>query len=156
MVRLAPAAVALCCTGSALAACNYGTSYFPREPNVTVRDFGYTGLNGPLNWYDLNKTANKLCATGSRQSPININASIPAPPGSSVSFEVDSYPHGALFENLGVTVEVPANGTLVADNKTYSLAQFHFHTPSEHRIQLEYFLMEAHFVFEAAGEPLLP
>ncbi|PNY28636.1 Uncharacterized protein TCAP_01439 [Tolypocladium capitatum] len=150
MVQFASTTVALLCwAGYVLAACNYGTSYFPREPNVTVGSFGYTGLNGPLNWYGLNKTANKLCATGRHQSPININASIPTSSDGFVSFKIDSYPEGAVFENLGTTLEVPANGTLVTDSKTYGLTQFHFHTPSEHRIELEHFPMEAHFVFEA-------
>jgi hypothetical protein len=63
-----------------------------------------------------------------------------------------------IFENLGTTgqqlgklsrwpdidttsriVEVVANGTLTADDDTsgltWQLAQFHFHTPSEHRVE---------------------
>lgn len=147
------AASLLALAGAAVAACNYGTSFFPREANVPVGAFGYTGLNGPLNWYGLNKTANKLCAKGRNQSPINLNASIPVSPGKVAAFKVDNYPHGSKFENLGTTVEVPANGTLTAGGRTYSLAQFHFHTPSEHRVELEYFPMEAHFVFQAKGKP---
>ncbi|KAH6971990.1 alpha carbonic anhydrase [Ilyonectria destructans] len=148
------AASLLALAGAAVAACNYGTSFFPREANVPVGTFGYTGLNGPLNWYGLNKTANKLCAKGRNQSPINLNASIPVSPGKVAAFKVDNYPHGSKFENLGTTVEVPANGTLTAGGRTYSLAQFHFHTPSEHRFELEYFPMEAHFVFQAKDKSI--
>jgi carbonic anhydrase len=36
--------------------------------------------------------------------------------------------------------------------KTYDLAQFHFHTPREHRVNEEIYMMELHFVFEAAGK----
>lgn len=156
MVQLASITVSLLSwAGYALAACTHGTPYFPREPNVTVDSFGYTGLDGPLNWYGLNKTANKLCSTGRHQSPINLNASIPTSSDCSISFKVDSYPQGAVLGNLGSTLQAPANGSLVADNKTYALTQFHFHTPSEHHVELVDFLMEIHFVFEADGEKFL-
>lgn len=138
--------------GNAVASCDYRTSHYPQEANVPVGKFGYTGLNGPLNWYNLNQSANQLCAKGQNQSPININSSIPTIDGNNVQVHIDSYPNGSTFENLGTTIEVPVNGTLTVDNKTYKLAQFHFHTPSEHRIDLEYFPMELHFVFETDGK----
>jgi carbonic anhydrase len=142
--------------GKALAACNYGTYDYPREPNVPVSSFSYTGLTGPLNWYGLNKTANALCAKGMNQSPINFNASsCAAKNDSSVVFKVVDYPNGAEFENLGTNVEVVANGSLTVASKNYTLAQFHFHTPSEHRVDQEYASMEAHFVFSAPGTVLL-
>jgi carbonic anhydrase len=137
--------------------CNYGTSHFPREASVPVNNYSYTGLSGPLNWYALNKTANALCSIGTHQSPIDIgNSSGTHPaPGRSIYVSIPNYPQGAEFDNLGTTVEVEVNGTLVDGlvdgSKTYNLTQFHFHTPSEHRINDEYFAMEMHFVFEAAG-----
>jgi carbonic anhydrase len=141
----------------ASAACNYGTSAFPRLPQVAVSKFTYTGLTGPLNWYGLDKTANGMCAKGTNQSPINIDTSkITIDKGSTLSLDIPAYPEGAVFENLGTNVEVVVNGTLVDGGKTYSLAQFHFHTTSEHRVNDEYSLMEVHFVFEAAGMMPLP
>ncbi|KAL6877731.1 alpha carbonic anhydrase [Trichoderma longibrachiatum] len=141
---------ALSLVAPALAACDYGTHLNPRsEGAVPISTFGYTALDGPLNWHGLNTTANALCATGKHQSPINIDASVSKIPGSSVEFVVDAYPFGAEFENLGTTVEVPVNGTLWADGKMYRLAQFHFHSTSEHRVEQEYFPMETHFVFSA-------
>ncbi|VUC29372.1 unnamed protein product [Clonostachys rosea] len=140
---------------TALAVCNYGTTHFPREPNVPIGTFGYTGLDGPLNWYSLNKSANMLCAEGHFQSPINLNSSIPTAPGNrGLTLNITSYSEGAELENLGTTLEVPANGTFTTADNTYNLAQFHFHTPSEHRIELEYYPMEAHFVFQAANKSM--
>jgi carbonic anhydrase len=55
----------------------------------------------------------------------------------------------------GMEVVMP-NGTLVVNGTTYPLAQFHFHTPSEHRINNEYFQMECHFVFETSSTYLNP
>ena len=93
-----------------------------------------------------------MCDKGTNQSPIDIGTSnITITRGSSVSLNIPSYPHGADFENLGTNVEVVVNGTLIDANKTFSLAQFHFHTPGEHRINDEYYPMEIHFVLEAAG-----
>ncbi|KAH6608242.1 hypothetical protein Trco_004555 [Trichoderma cornu-damae] len=150
MTRLAHlTAVALSLAAPVLAACDYGTHLYPREKAVPVSTFGYTGLTGPLNWLGLNKTANKLCATGHHQSPINLDSHISTVEGSSVSFSVEAQPWGAELENLGSTVEVPANGSLKAGGKAYELAQFHFHTPSEHRVDMEYYPMEVHFVFSA-------
>ncbi|UKZ81812.1 hypothetical protein TrVFT333_009586 [Trichoderma virens FT-333] len=153
MTRFAQfAAIALSLAAPALAACDYGTHLNPRSESVPISTFGYTGLTGPLNWFGLNTTANKLCATGKFQSPVNLDSSISTVHGSSITFKVDSYPFGSEFENLGTTVEVPVNGSLVSDGKTYKLAQFHFHTPSEHRVDLKYFPMEVHFVFSAADK----
>lgn len=138
---------------SANCSCNYGTSHFTREALVPVNNFSYTGLTGPLNWYGLNKTANVLCSTGTHQSPIDIGNSsgVWTAPGNSIKVSIPDYPSGALFENLGTTVEVVVNGKLMDDKKIYNLSQFHFHTPSEHRLDDEYFAMEMHFVFEATG-----
>jgi len=37
------------------------------------------------------------------------------------------------------------------NGKEFELKQFHFHTPSEHTIDGEYFPLEMHMVHEAAG-----
>jgi carbonic anhydrase len=140
--------------GTASANCAYGTSSFPREAQVPVSKFSYDALGGPLNWYGLNETANYACDNGTHQSPIVIDGSISVVPGSSItSFAAANYPEGAEFENLGTNVEVVVNGTLVDGNSgtNYSLAQFHFHTPAEHRINDEFYPMEMHWVFESAG-----
>jgi hypothetical protein len=136
----------------AAANCGYGTSLYPRLPNVKVSTFGYDGLSGPLNWYGLNKS-NSACDTGKTQSPIVINSSISCVTGDSVQWQVPDYPQGAEFENLGTNVEVVVNGTLQDPSSgiTYKLAQFHFHTPAEHRVEDEYYFGEMHWVFESAG-----
>lgn len=141
----------------ATANCAYGTSLSPRIagllPDVNVSTFSYDGLSGPLNWFGLNKTANSVCSTGSQQSPIVINSTIATVRGSTINWTVANYPQGAKFENLGTNVEVVVNGSLVdtASGVEYSLAQFHFHTPAEHRVGDEFFPMEMHWVFESDG-----
>jgi hypothetical protein len=135
--------------------CVYGTSTFPRREQVTVSTWGYDALKGPLNWYGLNETANYACDKGSNQSPIIIDSTISVLSASAITnFFVVDYPYGAEFENLGTNVEVVVNGTLVDGNSNtaFKLAQFHFHTPAEHRINSEFYPMEMHWVFESDGK----
>lgn len=139
--------------GHALCNCAYGTSMFPRLPDVPVMKFGYDGLKGPLNWFGLNETANGMCDKGSNQSPIVINSNITMDEGSKSQWSVPDYPQGTKFENLGTNVQVVVNGSLVDTEAetSYKLAQFHFHIPSEHRIDDEIFASEMHWVFESEG-----
>jgi carbonic anhydrase len=155
MVEMHLILIALSSLLSTIAAnCAHGTSLFPRLPNVTVNTFSYDGITGPLNWLALNETANKACDVGTQQSPIVLNGSIPQVPGSSIIFSPEDYPDGAKFENLGTNLEVVVNGSMVdtATGTSYTLAQFHFHIPAEHRVEEEFFAMEMHWVFESAGE----
>lgn len=141
---------------SASASCAHGTSLHRRvEGELNPAEFGYTDPIGPLQWSKL-KAENNLCLTGTRQSPINLEtASVTHDAGSTYKLTIADT-DGSEFENLGTTVEVLVNGTLQTATKCYSMKQFHFHTPSEHMIDGEYFPMESHFVFEAAGMHLLP
>ncbi|KAI9372356.1 putative carbonic anhydrase [Aspergillus egyptiacus] len=136
---------------SATASCLHGTSLLPRSADgvVDINPYNYTNLGGPTNWYGLDKEKNGDCSKGKNQSPIDIvtNEIDYVTPGS-LKFDIPSA-GGIKFENLGSGLEVVlTNGSLAVDNKTYELSQFHFHTPSEHRVNEEYFPMEAHFVFE--------
>ncbi|KAL8812136.1 MAG: hypothetical protein Q9200_001253 [Gallowayella weberi] len=119
--------------------------------NVQVAQFGYTGLQGPAHWHKLTPN-NSICATGEHQSPINIASTnitfLQGAAGPKLNYPAIK---SATFENLGSTVEVlSTTGTLEWDNKTYSLKQFHFHTPSEHRINEESFPLEMHLVHTSA------
>ncbi|RPB01734.1 carbonic anhydrase [Choiromyces venosus 120613-1] len=130
--------------------CMYGTSLFPRSEGaatVEVSKFGYTGLQGPLNWAAL-AAENSACATSKVQSPINIDSTVQL--AAEVPKVVIADVEAAEFENLGTTVEVIVNGTTTFGGTEFSLKQFHFHTPSEHRVAEEYFPLEVHMVHEAA------
>ena len=94
------------------------------------------------------------CATNTIQSPIDVtNQSTVAVAGSTLNIE---FPDTATaeFENIGTTVEVVMEGkgakTTIA-GKEFELKQFHFHSPSEHTVDGEYFPLEMHMVHEAAG-----
>ena len=143
---------------SVTASCLHGTSLLPRSADGTVdiNSFNYTNTGGPLTWYGLNEK-NSACSKGKHQSPIDIvTHDIDYATANSIRFNVPSADN-TKFENLGSGLEVVlTNGTLVTSTSSYKLAQFHFHTPSEHRINEEYYPMEVHFVFENSGKlPLL-
>ena len=142
--------LSLALAGRALSHELHGTTFHPRAEFVSP-SFGYHGLKGPTNWFGINPEANALCAKGTNQSPIDVTASTCGPKSANPVFRVPAVPEGAEFLNLGTTVEVVANGTLVNGDKTYNLVQFHFHTPSEHSIDGKYYPMEVHFVFQAQG-----
>ena len=82
-----------------------------------------------------------------------IDSTISYVPGSSIEWTVPNYDEGAEFENLGTNVEVVVNGSMVDRNsgKHFELAQFHFHTPAEHRVDDMFYPMEMHWVFESDG-----
>src|SRR5437016_6212769 len=147
--------IALTSLGTSVSAsCLHGTNLQPRRlikydeesKTVEVSKFGYTGLQGPLNWAGLSEE-NAACRESNNQSPINL--ADPQVEQIAPNIMQLSIPNveSAELENLGSTVEVVMeglNGTLAFGGKTFSLKQFHFHTPSEHRINEEYFPLEMH------------
>lgn len=121
-------------------------------------------LKGPTNWVGLDPAANAVCATGTRQSPIDMlpdaHAIVPA---AELSLTLTDHPEGAEFENLGTTIEVIAatgegeaatpGGTMSFGGVDYGLEQFHFHLPSEHLDNGQTMAMEMHMVWESeAGD----
>lgn len=151
MVSFLYASLLLCGVRSVAASCAHGTYLFRRETgeSVEVSNFGYGTTNGPINWHGIS-AENELCATGTQQSPINIDQTIQVVHAGVVNANIPVQQNVA-FENLGSTVEVVVNGETVVGNQTFTLKQFHFHTPSEHRINNEHFPVEIHMVHEAAG-----
>lgn len=105
--------------------------------------WGYEGPGAPERWADLDPK-NKLCALGERQSPIDIRD------GVKVDLEPIQFNYKpSLFRVVdnGHTIQVAVGeGNLTVTGRTYELIQFHFHRPSEERINGKYFDMVAHLV----------
>jgi len=110
---------------------------------------------GPNYWGVIGAPDYPVCGTGKAQSPINIErdkvrCSVPLIQNlnfnyADTPFEVETFPH---------YVELPyaAGSNLVVGGKSYQLAQFHFHAPSEHQIDGVNAAMEVHLVHrDAAG-----
>jgi carbonic anhydrase len=115
--------------------------------------WSYTGANGPAHWGSLDPTY-RVCSTGRRQSPINLVR--PARGGlPRLRF---SYRNSSLaLHNNGHAVEAEAgSGSFVTvRGVAYQLSQFHFHTPSEHRVGGRSFALELHLVNESSSGRLL-
>ena len=108
--------------------------------------WGYTGANGPQAWASL-KPEFAICATGKRQSPINIDDSITLRgPAEAIGFDYNT--SSATVVNNGHTIQIDVtgdNGILVRGTR-YQLLQLHFRHPSEERINHRSFPMAAHLV----------
>lgn len=108
----------------------------------------YSGDKGPANWGALSEDF-AACRVGKNQSPIDIRTDKLIEtrlPQLSLDYQGDT----TSIINNGHTLQVNVTGsnTLKAEGDTFSLSQFHFHSPSEHRIDGEAFPLEAHFVHE--------
>jgi carbonic anhydrase len=107
-------------------------------------EWSYEGADGPAHWGDL-KPEYATCKVGKEQSPIDMvdpkPAALPA-----IRFDYKSVP--LKIVNNGHTVQVnyaPGSFITVGDHR-YQLVQFHFHRPSEERINGKAFEMVIHLV----------
>lgn len=110
--------------------------------------FTYEGAEGPEHWGELAPDY-ATCGTGTQQSPIDLTATIPA---DAQDIEL-AWQAGSDWQvvNNGHTVQVNLTdaGSAVIDGKSFALAQFHFHNPSEHAVAGTRAPMEVHFVHKA-------
>ena len=123
-------------------------------PNRSVADavysgpWSYAGPGGPQAWGRL-KPEYATCANGQRQSPIDIRD------GLAVDLEpvrFDYRPGSVAIVDTGYTVQVnvaPGNAIELMGRR-YELQQFHFHRPSEQRIDGRRYDMDVHLVHKDA------
>ncbi len=106
----------------------------------------YEGAGGPENWAKLDEK-NKVCAIGARQSPIDIKDGI------KVDLEPIKFtyrPSTFRIVDNGHTVQVEVGDSSISlTGKTYELIQFHFHRPSEEKVNGQRFDMVVHLVHKA-------
>ncbi|UUM32876.1 carbonic anhydrase [Vibrio japonicus] len=109
--------------------------------SAQAADWGYKGQHGPDHWGELAPE----CSKGKNQSPIDIGESLEADLA-----DLNIAYKGQVTEitNNGHTLQAKVVGenTFTIDGVEFSLAQFHFHTPSENTINNKHFPLEAHFV----------
>ncbi|KAK3315840.1 alpha carbonic anhydrase [Apodospora peruviana] len=141
-----------------LSLCSHNTFLHPRAEGgaVEVKTFGYVGNIGPLFWATLEVPANSVCATGTRQSPIDMReGTFNMIPASDLSIEIPDFPAGTEFENLGTTVEIIGKGgELKFGDKTFTFQQAHFHLPSEHLDNGTTRAMEMHAVWQSENQEI--
>jgi carbonic anhydrase len=120
-----------------------------RKPRAAAKagpsgPWAYEGDAGPHHWGRLKPEFAK-CSNGSRQSPIDIRDGIKV---DLEALRFDYKPTAFRVIDNGRTVQVnlaPGN-TIEVAGRRYGLLQFHFHRPSEERVDGRQFDMDVHLV----------
>src|SRR5215467_14661514 len=104
----------------------------------------YAGKDGPDHWGELDK-AFSACQAGHHQSPIDIRGAKPSdlPP---IQFAYQRAPLHIVNNGHSIQVNYAPGSFITVGDKKYQLTQFHFHHPSEERINGKGFEMVAHLV----------
>lgn len=120
-------------------------------------EWGYEGDKGPTNWASLSE-AYSACAKGAMQSPVDLpSAQTKAAEGFAMSYgnakvKIAHHEHVEDILDNGHTIQVTVEegSTIRTAKDTYALKQFHFHTPSENKVDGKQYPLEIHFVHQSA------
>ncbi|AWB43475.1 carbonic anhydrase [Paenibacillus sp. CAA11] len=113
--------------------------------------WSYEGETGPEYWGALS-TDFETCKKGSKQSPINIDHSQLTKQTNLKPVEIHYHKAKATIQNNGHTIQVALqdkDNYILLDGTKYTLAQFHFHHPSEHQLDGKNAEIELHFVHKS-------
>jgi carbonic anhydrase len=110
--------------------------------------WGYQGETGPDAWGRMQPEF-ATCANGQRQSPIDIRGGIRVDL-EPVQFDYRASRFAVVDNGHTVQVNVEAGNAITAMGRRFDLVQFHFHRPSEERIDGRQFDMVAHLVHKNA------
>jgi carbonic anhydrase len=120
-----------------------------RHPDSTPH-WAYEGRTGPQAWGGL-KPDYGTCASGQRQSPIDIRDGL-ALQLEPLHFDYRPSSFGVIDNGHTVQVNVAPGNAIDIDGRRFELQQFHFHRPSEERVNGRQFDMSVHLVHkDAAG-----
>jgi carbonic anhydrase len=106
--------------------------------------WGYDGSAGPDAWSTLKPEFAK-CSSGTRQSPIDIQGGIRVDL-EPVQFDYKPSAFRVLDNGHTVQVNVAPGNSIEVNGRRFELVQFHFHRPSEERIDGKQFDMVVHLV----------
>lgn len=125
----------------------------PPSPGASHRPhlqlWEYEGENGPVKWAELDPKF-RTCGSGKRQSPINIDTrSTEKAALKPIQFNYKAGPAELVNNGHTVQVNLPDAGSARFDNLEHKLVQFHFHTPSEEKIDGMAQHLVAHLVHRA-------
>ncbi len=104
----------------------------------------YAGGAGPESWGRMKPEFSK-CSSGTRQSPIDIRDGIKVNLDP-VQFDYKPSAFRVLDNGHTVQVNVGSGNSIAVAGRRFDLVQFHFHRPSEERIDGKQFDMVAHLV----------
>jgi carbonic anhydrase len=114
------------------------------EPDYSHVHWGYAGLGASENWSKI-KPGYALCGIGKRQSPIDIRGGIKVDL-EPIRFDYKPTEFRIIDNGHTVQVEVGEGSSITVMGRSYPLVQFHFHRPSEERINGKTYDMVVHLV----------
>lgn len=114
------------------------------KPDGHALHWGYDGQGGPEAWARLNPEF-ATCGSGQRQSPIDIRGGIRVDLDP-IQFDYRPTAFRVIDNGHTVQVNVESGNAIDVQGRRYDLVQFHFHRPSEERIDGRQFDMVAHLV----------
>lgn len=109
--------------------------------SANAANWGYEGEHGPENWGEFASE----CDSGQNQSPINIQ-SVTKAKLEKLNFDYEGEVVSLLNNGHTLQTSLEGKNTLTIDGIEFTLAQFHFHTPSENHVDSKEYPLEAHFV----------
>ena len=118
--------------------------------------WSYKGRDSAAHWAELDESF-KLCKLGKQQSPINVvtRAVEKAPGAKPLGFAYTADAGEVVNNGHTIQVNLPAAGSITLDGVEYKLVQFHFHTPSEEKIDGKAYPLVAHLVHKSADGQLV-
>lgn len=114
------------------------------QGHAAAGHWSYQGDAGPQSWGKLKPEFIK-CTSGERQSPIDIRDGMKLQLDP-VLFDYRPSAFRVIDNGHTVQVNVAGGNTIEVMGRRYSLVQFHFHRPSEERVDGRQFEMVAHLV----------
>jgi carbonic anhydrase len=109
------------------------------------KNWSYSGEDGPQQWGDLSADY-LMCSQGRNQSPIDLTGGIDA----NLEELILDYPNRGIVDevNNGHTIQenLKPGNFITIQGQQYEARQFHFHSPSEHRINGKSYPLEIHVV----------
>ena len=108
--------------------------------------WSYEGEEGPEHWGEI-ADLYRMCSEGMNQSPIDLTVDVHA---GLPELVFDYHSSNLLETNTGHSIQQNVQPgsfiTVTGRDGRYQLKQFHFHSPSEHKIKGRSYAMELHFV----------
>jgi carbonic anhydrase len=138
----------------AAAACLAPLGAAPLAEEAHHPHWSYRGSTGPAKWASLEKEFS-ACGLGKTQSPIDIrDSAVKRADLPSIAFDYKPSPLKIVDNGHTVQISYAPGSSITANGKRYELVQFHFHRPSEERVNGRSYAMVAHLVHKDADGKL--
>ena len=108
------------------------------------KHWSYAGRGAPTNWGELDE-AFATCKRGQLQSPIDIRGSKTAD-SPAINFDYKPSPLNVIDNGHTIQINYAPGSSIEVGGTRYELLQFHFHKPSEEKINGKAHDMVAHLV----------